>query len=214
MKKKKRMTRITAFVVIFVLCVSLGTMSEATSAKSKAMKAYKKYLSGTYVTWDDKRVSSANCYFTIAYVDNNKVPELIIRNDVENSHGPGYGIICTYKNGKVKIVDRLHLEDGKFAYYKKTGIVEDSVYYGRVITMVYKLSGIKFTEKLGKEVADDYWRQFYPNWYGKYVKGKSTPIEISKKQYNKKLKKLTKGKKRTKAKVYKNTAKNRNKILK
>lgn len=217
MKAKIRYRLILTFCLLTAFSMLLpvtSVTSNAASAKKKALKAYSKFLSSETISWEGSwSVSSANCSFAIAYVDNNSVPELIVENSMDNPHAAGYGILYTYKNGKVKKVANLELNGGTFIYYKKKGIFKDNYSQaGWFTTHIYKFSGKRASEKL---IADINMAGAPANVSSVYYKVSGTKhTVITKSAYKKKLKSLTKSKKSTKAKFYKNTAAKRKQKLK
>lgn len=197
----------TAFLSAFFFPSSISV--NAASTKAKAMKAYKEFMK----TRDSKEL------FTIAYIDNNSVPELIV--DRKPSNGTrfnGYGDLYTYKKGKIILVTNYlctfgnwnaNHTGGKFKYYKKTGIfLDDDSFQGCSVTGYHKLKNKDETRKASKMEYKE-WTEITPAT--QYKIGDELTTKSKFKSY---VKKLTKGKKLTKAKLYKNTKKNRNRILK
>lgn len=218
---KKCIKILTLMLVLLCgICVT-GNTSNAASSKTAALKAYKKLLSKSTFKWHHyngySTVNSSKLKFSLVYIDNNTVPELIVQNP-EAAHYEGTYHIYTYRNGKVKYVGDLM--DG-VAYYKKTGIVR--AHYGGTGGSCYyyfKLSKGKLTYKLYKN--DEIEWQYDSNGDGKlsvlYYKAKSNKVgneqKISKAKFNAALKKLIKSKKLSKPKYHKNTSTNRKKYLK
>ena len=128
-----------------------------------------------------------------------------------------YGVsLYTYKNGKVKHVGylRSYYWENKIKYYKKTGVLESvNIHYGLVHRGYPKLSGtslnlsIYYTSEMGSKSSSSKVKYYKVNSKGESVK-------ISKSTFNSKKKKLTQGKKASKAKFYRNTKTNRKKYLK
>ena len=157
--RKTRFTGIIAMMVmVAVMLMPLGV--QAASQKSMAIQAYKKFLSNATIPWeDDWNVRASRCWFALAYIDNNNVPELIVSNSLDVPHAGGHGRIFTYKNGKVQRVADLYMDNSKFSYYKKKGVYADSYAQGGVTNTYYKLSGITKIKKLSvfKNVAKLAW---------------------------------------------------------
>ena len=220
--KKKMKKRCYVFAM---LCMAVCMMMlvapiqvQAASRKTKALQAYKEFLSknipwkGAYSFELDMITNYTlpeECQFTIAYIDNDSVPELVVYSDIAG-HGDGYGRLYTYKNGKIKCIGKL---DDDVYYYKKTGMYCtvfsqngcQNAYY-------YKISGTKKQIKAYK-ITDDFYQTGKPKYsYKKIQKGKLK--KTSKASFNKEMKQLTKSKKATKVKLYANTASNRDRILK
>lgn len=64
--------------------------------------------------------------FAIAYIDNDSVPELVVFNNRDIPHVSGYGMIYTWRNGKVVYAGGMVLDNkGEAGYYKKKGIYTD-----------------------------------------------------------------------------------------
>lgn len=209
--------RLVSFLISIILAVSavvvLPAQSfevNAASKKAKAVKAYKKFLVKER-NKKEKYMYNGNYTiekFSVIYLDKNSVPELVLMK------GSSY-TVYTYKNGKVKKtdIDNLYNLDERFYYCKKTGIYT-RVGTGRngwIPTAYYKLSGTKSKYKVSKSSAmgsSSDPKDYPPN---KYYNAKSS---ISKKKFNSILKKLTKGKKFSTAKFYKNSKTNRKKYCK
>lgn len=201
-------------LVLLLLCL-LPLPAQAASKKSKALKAYRNFLSGEKVAWDvgvsSYKVSASQCYFALAYVDGDSVPELIIYNDSgEVPHIAGYGRMFTYRGGKLKSVASLDMNKGRqLTYYKKKGIFTDIYVGSGIVRTAYKrLSGasvkteiLQFKSLMSKTKG-----------YTQYVDG--TAKSITKKAFNSARKQLIKGAKKTNAAFYSNTAANRSKYLK
>lgn len=216
---KKLLYGLTMLCVIAGLtCMFFPSSVQAASAKSKALKAYKQFLSkniewdGAFdrESWDIKEsVSPEECEFALVYVDKDSVPELVVFTD--NVAFSAYrGHLYTYKNGKVRLVECMR---SGFSYYKKTGIFceldsrsefSDDIYY--------KLSGGKSQMKLMKSDETEWAGDNPTTYYYRVQKGKVK--DTNKKTFKAELKKLSKGKKASKPKYYRNTAENRNKRLK
>jgi hypothetical protein len=195
MKRKGRNKRIF-LVLCMVMAVGIfasGMRTEAASKRKNALAAYAQFL--------EKK--SASDEFALAYINGDKVPELIYGNNA----------IYTYKNGSVSTMATYTMSYIK-GYYKKTGIVDVSYAHGNIYgssvkwDYYYKVSGkgntIKLTkclyEETGKKSTTTYLNSGYSN--------------ISKTKFKQQLKKLTKSRKLIKVKYYKNTAANRKKLLK
>lgn len=213
MKNKKWLLSLLFLCLTVVLMVPV--QSQAASTKAKALKAYRKMLAGSTLEWGESNwyVSTKNCKFAIAYIDNNSIPELIIRNDVDTYHASGYGLLYTYRKGKVQFVDVLSM-NSKFYYYKKKGIFTDNYTGSGVSSTIYqKLSRGKSVTKLGKDIEYD--------WDGNVSRATYTDCsnssnykQISKSTFNRKLKKLVGSTKKNTVKFRANTKANRSRYLK
>lgn len=210
MKQKKYWKH--ALLCMLVLVMMLCPLEvQAASQKTKAMKAYKSMLSKKTMRWGNdpyyKAVPTNTCRFTIAYIDNNSVPELIVESSYV-TRAAGTVVIYTYRNGKVQVVKnsttgKYFADSGKFSYYKKKGIFISTYVMGGVTDNYYKMSKNKASLKLQADNSLMYGRSYY-----------NASKKITKKTFDKSLKKLVGSKKKTNAKFYKNTAANRKKYLK
>ena len=108
-------------------CFSVNV--HAASTKKKALKAYKKMLSKKKLRIDvdeAKTVRTSKLSFAIAYIDNDNVPELILkRTDNDDIGFYCHNLFYIYRKGKTK---RLTASYGNISmtgyYYKKTGFFE------------------------------------------------------------------------------------------
>lgn len=188
--------------VLAVLFTAPCIKTEAASAKKKAVKAYKEFLSKETIAWDANwKVPAKECRFALVYIDKDNVPELVLYNN-SVAHVGGYGRIFAYRNGRVKRVGSVHMDNGRFYYYKKKGIIISRYVNGGVFDSYRKISKVKIIHKLqkGKGLLDNKTRYY-----------NADNREISKSDFNAKLKKLVGSKKKTSARFYMNTAANRKK---
>lgn len=193
---------------------------EAASAKKKAMKAYKKMLAKSVLKTKVEgtpKIKTKKLEFGIAYIDNNSVPELVVRRIDREGFYMGCDILVyTYYKGKVRQLtfafgSRGIQDEGdnpayqKPRYYKKTGILFASEQYGE--QYFWKLSKGKIKScslwYLHNEFSDDGENEYYDDGE-----------KISEETYNHLKRKLTKKKKASYFKFRKNTSKNRKKYLK
>ena len=193
----KRFQKLAGGLAVVVLCLLLMCGSAAAASnKSKALKKYKSLLEGM---GDSAR-------FAVILFDNDSVPELCVTKGMKSE-------LYTYKSGKLK---KLELEFSTCyfdEYYKKKGVlvqmwVHANIYSSTHIHYYHKLSGSKLVHKL---VYTEMWDKDgkKTNDYRK-ADGKL----LTKKTFSKKLTAMTGGKKKTKIKMYNNTAANRKKYLK
>ena len=212
--RKKSSRNVMRKIVIALAVILLFTMSQnvsAASQKIKAVRAYASFLSKTkYVKWLDQQSFSTglakNCYFALAYIDNNNVPELILYTP-DSYHVAGFGVMYTYRNGKVVRVSELGFDlHSTLGYYKKKNVYTDnyswtgtgSYDYERISGRRLGTRSIKYNYRLQKWVTDGYY------WNDK---------RVSKASFNKALKKVVGNTKFTRYKFHKNTAANRKKYL-
>ena len=199
--------------MLITLILACGMTSQAASQKTKAMKAYKKMMTDKYIYKENWRMLTKNCHFAVAYIDNNSVPELVVFNDWDIPHLGGYGMLYTYRNGKVQYVTGLTLDEKKtLGYYKKKGILTDA--YAQ-----QGMKGVSYLKLKSGKVSDVLYKEYVAkgnSWklktYYKYASKKLT--KVTKSKFNKALKSYVGSKKFTKFKFYKNTASNRKKYLK
>ena len=108
-------------------CFSVNV--HAASAKKKALKAYKKMLSKKKLRINVEganTVRTSKLSFAVAYIDNNSVPELILKRTDDDEIGFNcHDLFYIYRKGKTK---RLTASYGNVSmtgyYYKKTGFFE------------------------------------------------------------------------------------------
>ena len=184
-------------VLLMVPCMK----TEAASAKAKALKAYGDFVSKDTIAWDPNyKIPAANCSFSVVYIDNDKVPELVL-NSSSVPHVAGFGRIFTFKNGKVKRVGKVDIDGSKFYYYKKKGVIISNYVMGGSFDNYRKIVKGKIVHKLqkGKEIRDNNRTRYY----------NADRKEISKSKFNRELKKLVGSKRKTSARFYKNTLSNR-----
>ncbi len=224
--QKHILSRILGHLLILALIIALipAMPSEAASKKSKAIAAYKKMLSKSTVTVVPKTVprrrgsktykpaNAKNVCFTLAYINNDSVPELILVDLARDYYG-----IWTYKNGKVvnlKFVINFQepgYHNTAVGFYRKKGIITE--YYvnprGGYNRTFYKISNGKAKElfSTGKDTKNAPVENYIAKSDGTYKK-------ISKKAFNKKLKAYVGKTKFTQYYFRRNTASNRKKYLK
>lgn len=213
--RRKNWKRILLLAGLFILVFSCSITSQAASQKTKAKKAYRTMLAKKYIYKDGWRMTTKNCDFALAYIDNDSVPELLVYNSDDIPHMGGYGMLYTYSKGKVKYVTGLAMDERKtLGYYKQKGILTDAyAQQGYKSEYYIRLKSGKTTSVLCKEYKynfrSDKWKL---SSYKKLSSGKLK--SASKSSFNKSLKSYVKTRKFTKFKFYKNTSKNRTKYLK
>lgn len=210
--RKKNRVHIGLLLLLFMLTGTLffGSAStvQAASKKSAALKAYNSFLQKkSYRVYTRYSVSFSKVSFGLAYLNNDSVPELIVKDNVDRSY-KDYRLIFTYKNGKVTLLNH----DIFSKYYKKTGM------YTRVLKLSTNRTGlreIQYNKLVGKQSKRYLIRQkgkSYGTMINRYCDGNMN--DISPAEYNRRLKKLTKSKKATSVKYRKNSAANRKRYLK
>lgn len=179
----------------------------ASDSKKKAIRAYQNLLNSSTIQWGkDYTVSTKNCSFAMAYIDKNIIPELIVYSkNVLHMQGHGHGKLYTYKNGKLKPIGTVQMDNHKFIYYKKKGIYLDSFILSGEDTSWELLKGGKTKLLFGQ-------RKYVMNSDAIYYD--SNRKEITKKQFSSlRNKYIGKGKK-SKSKFHKVTKNNIKKYLK
>lgn len=209
MKKIRKITGLMILAALFVALL-LPADAQAASAKKSALKAYNKFLQKKSYVIEKENYNLADSVFSVAYIDNNSVPELLVRMDRKDGNNTLSRLaLYTYRNGKVKI---LHTQSmgllgsygNDYGYYKKKAVFFMDFahgYYGS--RSYYKISNGKAALKLykGTEMRTSGKSKItYENAAGKKIK---------KVQFNQSLKKMVGAKKATWMKMYPNTAANR-----
>ena len=184
--QKKAFSRILGLLLMITLVIAIipAIPGEAASKKSKAIAAYKKILSQSTVAVVPKKVRSRrrirtyapakakNVRFSVAYIDNDSIPELIL---VDSSKG--FFGIWTFKNGKMMNLD-FFLYDNPVGFYKKKGVFKTSHKSGNDF---YKITNGKSKEILF--ISKDKGKSS-KQYYSYNSKGRSK--KISKSKFNKK----------------------------
>lgn len=193
---------IMSLILVIGLLVP-GHTVQAASKKSQALAAYRSFLTQKSINWNgaQNKVDPADCKFSMIYVDNNSVPELLLlAGGKASNHVAGFYSLYTFKNGKV--VHIATARDG-FCYYKKKGVfVTYTALQGEYVSYLKLAKGASAVKLRSKT--------YYST---DYYKGNSE-TKISKKTFKSELKKLVGSKKLTAPKFYENTAVNRTKYLK
>ena len=180
------------------------------------VKAYKTLLSKKTIYWENNKacpLDTSRLQFSLAYIDNNSIPELIIETDGQTPHAVGWGMLYTYRNNKLTYVGMLNMNSTLY-YYKKKGVILDNYYQGGYTSDSYRLlKNGKLYDKLQKSG-----RYNYTTWeiegYSYYSTASSKTKSLTKAQFNSRLKSLVGSKKKTAVKLYNNTAANRKKYIK
>lgn len=191
-------------VLAIMLCVTTGIHTEAASRKQQAFQAYGKYL--------EEHPSSVE-KFSVGYINNDKVPELICRKGYQT-------YFYTFQKGKIIYVGKVDSTAGETKFYpKKKLIVQQYVWGGMMATnqyTYYHYSNYKLQVCLYKEGYSIMEKNGYSAWkytYTNYNKGKRTGT-MSESAAKRKLKKLV-GSTRPKTVVFhENSAVSRKKYLK
>ena len=186
----------------------------ALTERQKALNAYAKYLSysKTYVRYigsgrfgeakyNGTKASSTD--FAIMYINNDDIPELIVRGDVGGYKSYG---VYTYKNGKVQFVygEKAAIFRGCYAktgYFVSLEDLEACPYVDYMRDYV-QMSGTRATKIFTHKVTN-----------GKNVKFWIKGQPVSEAKYTRAIRGAVQNKKMTAVKYYKNTGANRKSVL-
>lgn len=197
------MNKLLSIILTIAMLFGVSTMAAPTSVsaaskRTKAVKAYKKYLKNHKSTYNK---------FSLIYLDNNSVPELL-------GYRNGFVDVFTCSGSKVKnlnfMVNTWYESGSKFKYYKKTGVFRSSNIHTGICTTGYPrlLKGkIKSIGYSTGEMGVNY------TYYYK-IKSNGAQVRVSKAKFKAWIKSKTKGKKIKNAKFYSNTAAGRKKHCK
>lgn len=225
-RKNKWLRSLIGYLLLIVMIVAVipAVPSEA-SAKSVALTKYRQLLSkkrisvipqGKRIMGDDYReikyYSSEAKYvkFSIAYIDGDDVPELILR---DSRYGFG---VWTYKGGSFRCLQWKDFYDFPVGYYKKKGVfrinatTEGSPFYREY----YKLqTGKKAVYIQTQSCFDgDADRETLNEWNGFYIGNSKKKVSSS--AFYKNLKKYVGSTKMTQIYMHNNTQANRKKYIK
>lgn len=224
MKNSLRRVRSLFLIMLCMLLIvpGLGMQAGAVTQKKKALDAYKKWLStskvyvikkgnvydgGEYGGPGYQGTKASKVKFGLAYIDNDDIPELVVYTKQGGYKGL-YGIL-TYKKGKVRRYFSSYGEEALLGYYKKTGIFSDRT-YPRGDWIGYQVVYHKVTDGDDKMFLAKSNNPYFENPWTYYNYSK----KLTKKAFDAKVKKVTKGLKLTKVRLFTNTAANRKAKLK
>ena len=152
----KKLTKQFKGILLVMLCVILmvpHVNANAATQRQQAMTAYKKMLSASrvyyYRTLTYHGSLSKNVYFGLAYINNDGIPELVLR---AKCNGVSLYSVWTYKNGKAVRVAYGNGGSVFKGYFNKTGIYLERAYSdGTPFTdSYYRLSGTSATRVISK----------------------------------------------------------------
>ena len=218
--KMKKLIKTTLLLLLCTAFIMPKANGYALTERQKAINAYSKYLSysKTYVLkygtsyvrfvhgfteykYNGTKASSTD--FAIMYINNDDIPELIVRGDVGGYKSYG---VYTYKNGKVQFVYREEAAIFR-GCYTKTGYfvsLEDleACPYVDYMRDYVQMSGTRATKIFTHKVTN-----------GKNVKFWIKGQPVSEAKYTRAIRGAVQNKKMTAVKYYKNTRANRKKVL-
>ena len=216
--------KIRKVLLLFMSLVTLlpAVHGFAATPKQEALNAYNRWLSNAkvqvmpkgFIDYDGVKYTptpAANTEFAVAYINNDAIPELIVR-----SKDSVYCSVLTYRNGKIVRIWQNHFYNSVKGYYSKTGMfvdkrtpefakISDDQYY-----MLMSPSGSvaqRFLVTLSSTQGGKSYDYYSP-------KTKKWTRLNNHTEFRKKLLTFTKGKAQTPVKYYRNTAASRNSILK
>lgn len=214
MKKMKRLAGLMILTALF-MALLLPTDAQAATAKKSALNAYDKLLQKKSYVIEGEKYNLRNSVFSVAYIDNDSVPELLVRIDWRSGNNTLSRLaLFTYKSKKVKLLDTrplglLGMYGNKYGYYKKKGVFFTDFahgYYGG--RSYYKISKGKLVLKLDKNI------EMLNSGKSKITYENATGKKITKSKFNQTLKNMVSSKKATWMKMYPNTASNRARHIK
>ena len=192
---KKTLKKWGVTILFVILAFSYSICANAQTQKQKAIKAYLNYM-----TKQPSKNWGIPVRFSLAYINNDSIPELI---KIQAEEGLQ---VYTYTGGKIKqLKHNLGAEAYSIAYYPKKGIFR--ITGGTLIPChrYYKMNGGKISLLF---CCDE---MVEGNYYYKYSSGKE--VKLSKNSSQKILKKYVGNVKIQQCKYYNNTASNRKKYL-
>lgn len=228
MIRKGRKWKCLLLAVLMIFMLFPRTDASALTAKQKALKAYTAFLARStvpvvssgktcYSEWHPytyKGSRASEVYFGLAYIDNDSIPELVLKtlNPYVSNKRPRITAVFTYYNGRVKRVKEITNNYGYVeGYFYKAGAYKwiQLDEGGDRETYISPLRNGTTTRKLRR---DDNTYGLYPTVYYKYVSGNTQ--RISRSSFVKLYKSMTKSKSLTRIKYHQNTAANRKNYLK
>ncbi len=192
---------------------------------SEAFSTYREFLEQDSIehgSGDDQNTwYLSNCEFAVADIDSDGLPELFLYDMSDSTHASGYGMLFTYKEGKIQKVCDLSLGSQEQAgYYEKTGwFVDNGGNMGEGQAMAMKLKGTS-ADKSGMftryyKYEESYYGDDSFTDTGYAIRGSDgKDKKVKKSEYESKLSKATGGKELTKCEFHDNYSQNRDEYLK
>lgn len=201
--KKKTITLLS--VLLIILCFAFP--AQAASKKDKAINAYREFLTQKEVLEN----TSTGDMFGIAYLNNDNIPDLVMY--YKRDFPVGKACVYTYKNNKVVLVSFNDSDCYYSKYYKKKSVVLGVPVFKGSSKSYKNFFSVKFTTEFGAGV-DPIVSQENGKYFKYDPKSDGGRTQITKKKFNKLLKKKIGSTKATKIKYYKKTKENVNRYLK
>ena len=210
--------KIILILAVLCICVKENTVyAKVTKEKiANAKMAYSGYLVFLLEDAEERGYDVSELYIKFGLIDVNKdnIPELVYAlYDSEHIH------VCTYKNGNVIEVTSTGLGTTLKIYPNRKLIRMKGVHCGQFYDYYYKFDGreaVLLTEKVGDEcinvITGEQKKNIKANTYSPYLY-KINGNKVSKSKYQKYIKKITKGAKQEKIKLYDCNAENIEKYL-
>lgn len=190
MKKSNQLILIATLTLCMLLTLFVpSTNVNAASKRTKALTAYRNFM--------EKRTSYYD-QFALIYYNNDSTPDLFYNNYIDTA-------VYTYKKGKLVCLYKNSASGVYSSYYpRKRMLIGSYAHMGQSTETYYRSSGACLSKSQGLGIR----KSIYNKISGYSYKS------ISKSTFNKTLKKYVGSKKKKKIKNYRNTAANRNKVLK
>lgn len=199
-----------------------------TKELDEALNAYNEFLSTETIevtsqyNGNTRIWRSVYCDFSLPYISNDSVPDLMIYNYADNDHVSGYGALFKYHDGNVQLVGMLSLNDVRgIGYYRGTGYFMDhyaSTGLGKImIQHIEDLSDIGVLKHDLFEINLEYDAEgtSHVTGYDMELSGEQSMENVSESEFNEKLRADTGGESLIEYEFFHNTEENRNdKLLK
>ena len=193
MNKAKK--SISIIILIIVLGTILALPANAATKKQKAFKAYAKWIKSDPDYGADY---IKNTRYAFAYIDGDKIPELIVKHQLPIISGDrrAYSVLA-YKKGKVNV---LNLHDG----VASAGGFRGEIYYIPKMSMLLARSWASGTGYYSEDIYQLKKSEWNKAYYGTYIRNYSSSTygqyeikdcnwqgkSVSPKKYARKLKKV------------------------
>lgn len=216
---------IAGALIIVLMTLMIPTMPAEASARSTAISKYRILLNKSRISvlpqgkmvrtcydetaryWSSK---ASNVKFSLAYVDGDDVPELIL-----NDYYYGYGV-WSYKNGSFRCLHWSDAYDQIIGYYYKKGVLRENTNHGTSYfnRKYYKLQTGKTKNCFQYEHCFGNGIGSSTKILGRYIKSGNTEKSVSSSAFYKNLKKYTGSVSMSKIYLHNNTAAKKKQFLK